>query len=496
MLFQSARLQLECVDRVATLSITSPGNGKNVVSLAFLGEFEQALRVVEERPFISVLVVRSACPGVFLTGPTAHEVERVQTDGERYSFADLGQRILARFERLSTTTLSIAFIEGLCTNAGLELALACDYRLAVARPETLLGIDALARGLFPCWGATQRLPKLLGPDRALDLLVNGRMLPARAAHRIGLVDHAFGPRPAKTELWSFIADLQDRPCGPYPRRSRRTWRQRAIEESLLCNPFIFRPWKRRIVRPAEHYLVTAVERGWRSGPAAGLATERAAFRAACADRQQRERRAAARRWDSLRANAAGAPKLAHIGIAGATPLGINLALLAMRFGASVCLLEGDARLREQGLGRLRLGLTRDVQQGWFTIVEAEQKQKALRVVSEINKLSACQAVFAAGAGESQGVNLPALDAGLPEHVILAAVSSAPASLMRRLQFPQRFVALRWLDAPLDGRHVQIALTTLTTDATLARIVRWLDGCGKWVVRAAPISVPDSAVFAA
>src|SRR5207249_1106 len=155
-----------------------------------------------------VLVIRSGRPGSFLTGPDAAEYDGLTQSDLRRRFALAGLQLGERLRQLGERTRSVALVEGECRNAGLELALACDYRLAVATPETQIGCDYLDRGQLPCHGVTVRLPRLIGLHNALDMLLHNRLIPARAAGQLGLVDHAFGPRSAKTELWWFLAELQ------------------------------------------------------------------------------------------------------------------------------------------------------------------------------------------------------------------------------------------------------------------------------------------------
>src|SRR5262249_44726294 len=155
----------------------------------------------------------------FLSGPDLDEYESLVTREQRRGYALLGQDILQQLSDLVGHVATIAYVDGECTSAALELALACDFRLAVARPENRLGFDFFDRGLLPCWGATQRLPRLIGPRAGPDMLLNNTTMPARAAKKLGLVDHAFGPRPAKTELWWFIADVLDN----RRRRKPRSW---------------------------------------------------------------------------------------------------------------------------------------------------------------------------------------------------------------------------------------------------------------------------------
>src|SRR5882724_1884196 len=110
MLYESARLRLECVDRVATLSIDAAAGAANVLSLPLLHDFDSALTIVHERPFIDVLLIRSSRPNQFLTGPHPNDLEHNQTIRERDSFADYGQRVLSRLECLSGNTTTVALI--------------------------------------------------------------------------------------------------------------------------------------------------------------------------------------------------------------------------------------------------------------------------------------------------------------------------------------------------------------------------------------------------
>src|SRR5579859_7788139 len=156
MLYQSALLRLESVDRVATLWIGTPDRSGLVATHGLLHDLGRALDAAARCPFLDVLVIRGDAPGHFLVGPDLDEVDSLGDGESRRGFALAGQSILSRLQGLSETTLTVAYIDGRCTGAGLELALACDYRLAVAKPETLIGCDALERGVLPCWGLTQR----------------------------------------------------------------------------------------------------------------------------------------------------------------------------------------------------------------------------------------------------------------------------------------------------------------------------------------------------
>jgi len=204
MLFESPHVRLTADHGTASLWLGFPGEPVNALDLARLRELEAALDAVASCPLIRVVVVRSARPAGFCAGlrPTVYASLTHATD--RAAFAWYGQRVFDRLANLEACTL--ALIDGPCLDVGLELALACDYRLCVARPTTHLGFP----GRFTCFGGAPRLRRLLG-RRAQPLLTSGATLSGREAQRLRLVDLACCERRAKIELRSFLDRLEARP---------------------------------------------------------------------------------------------------------------------------------------------------------------------------------------------------------------------------------------------------------------------------------------------
>jgi enoyl-CoA hydratase/carnithine racemase len=203
MLFESAHVRVTAEYGVGTLWLGFPGAPVNALTALRLAELDAALAAIEIDPFLNALVVASAKPAGFCAGlhPSAAEI------GDRLAFAARGQRVFARLSALPFPT--IAFIDGPCLGAGFELALACDHRLCVATPTTLLGVPGRATG----FGGGPRLRKLLG-RRAAAFVESGRTLSGREARDLGLVDLAFCSRRAKIELRTFLDELERSPRVP------------------------------------------------------------------------------------------------------------------------------------------------------------------------------------------------------------------------------------------------------------------------------------------
>jgi enoyl-CoA hydratase/carnithine racemase len=216
MLFESAHVRVSAEYGTATLWLDFPGEPVNALDLARLRELDSAIGVIERNPFLRILVVRSAKPTGFCAGLHPEALAGLNTGADRAAFAWYGQQVFHRLANLDTVT--VAFLDGPCLGAGLELALACDYRLCLSRPDTHLGFPDAPRGIPPSFGGTPRLRKLLGPRLADRLTASGRTLSGREAKALGLVDHAFCERRGKIELRTYLDRLE---CSArIPRRGR------------------------------------------------------------------------------------------------------------------------------------------------------------------------------------------------------------------------------------------------------------------------------------
>ncbi len=471
MLYRSSRLRVECAEQVATLWVESAANGQNSLTTALLQELNGAIDAVRQTRAIDVLVLRSSHPHVFATGPDLDEYESLTDAPSRRLYARVGQQVLANLRDLSLNTATIAYIDGECSNAGLELALACDFRLAVARPETRIGFDCSESGLLPCWGVSQRLPRLIGPRAAIDLLLRGARLPARAAKRLGLVDHAFSPRASKTELAWFVADQQDRKRRPPP---RKLW-SRIRDHRLWSDVTIFQPTLRRM--PAGSHLrslIEAMRRGWQFGVAEGFSAERNGFAADAAHTGSAWRRAFARARGQQHERWRNVSVPTRIGICGLNPLGLRLVVDLLAAGGSATICSDD------GPGPVRLALLQAVNQGVFNSLEADQCLKRTTFIRQVDQMPEVDLVLITGSDAVQAAHLLELDRILPPEVGLVATSpSLPLQqLTAKTHWPERIACVAFARESVSRIAVELTPTKFTDERYVAGIFRWLDRCGR------------------
>jgi 3-hydroxyacyl-CoA dehydrogenase/enoyl-CoA hydratase/3-hydroxybutyryl-CoA epimerase len=187
----SDTLHTEIVDDILVVTIDKPGDAVNTLSPALVGEFEGVFLRVDEDTLIKGVVLISGKPDGFIAGADIEQFKdfKSATDAERVS--RMGQDLLRRLEKLRVP--AVAAIHGACLGGGLETALACRYRICTDHPKTTLALPEVQLGLIPGMGGTQRLPRRVGLQTALDMILTGRSVRAKRALQNGLVDEMVHP---------------------------------------------------------------------------------------------------------------------------------------------------------------------------------------------------------------------------------------------------------------------------------------------------------------
>ncbi len=169
--------------RAGTMLVTMERPPANALGEPLLDGLQSAMDAAEQRGDVKVMVISSALPGIFAAGADIKHMSSI----DAATFTAYGDKMRAVNDRLAASPwLSVAAVDGLALGGGLELALACTMR--VSGPSGRFGLPEVKLGLIPGAGGTQRLPRLVGRGRALDIMLTARQVPAEEAHAIGLVD--------------------------------------------------------------------------------------------------------------------------------------------------------------------------------------------------------------------------------------------------------------------------------------------------------------------
>jgi enoyl-CoA hydratase/carnithine racemase len=192
-------------DDRGVLTILLDRGPANALGLPLVEGLTAALDHADATPAIRVIVVASRVDGFFAAGADIKHMGSIDAE----AFAAYGRAVRAPLNRLATSRrVAIAAIDGLALGGGLELALACTLRVGSRRAS--FGLPEVKLGLIPGAGGTQRLPKLVGRGRALDLMLTGRQVEAAEAHAIGLIDRLVDDGRAEAHALALAHELRAR----------------------------------------------------------------------------------------------------------------------------------------------------------------------------------------------------------------------------------------------------------------------------------------------
>ncbi|HEY0370956.1 MAG TPA: 3-hydroxyacyl-CoA dehydrogenase NAD-binding domain-containing protein, partial [Thermoanaerobaculia bacterium] len=181
----TAAFSIERDGDLAILWFDLPGEKVNKMSSATLRELSSMLDTIAASD-AKKLIIASRKRGIFIAGADIQEFTTVTGVEGAKTYVMLGQQVFTKLQNLKQTT--VAAIDGVCLGGGCELALSCDWRVMSDSPKAQIGLPEVKLGIFPAWGGTSKLPRLIGLPAALDIILNGKSLDGKRAKRAGLVD--------------------------------------------------------------------------------------------------------------------------------------------------------------------------------------------------------------------------------------------------------------------------------------------------------------------
>lgn len=260
---------------IAWLAIDVPNEKMNTLQAAFADEMTEIFAQLKDSSGVKGLIVHSLKPDNFVAGADVRMLEACKSAAEAESLASQGQTL---FQQLSDLPYPVvAAIHGPCLGGGLELALACDYRVCTDADATRLGLPEVQLGLLPGSGGTQRLPRLIGLLPSLDLILTGKQLRAQKAKKLGVVDACV---PA-TILLDVAKQFIDK--GKRSTKQKVTTKEKILSGSSLGRKFVFEQAakktneKTRGNYPATVAILEVIQHGLEKGMKQGLELEAKRF---------------------------------------------------------------------------------------------------------------------------------------------------------------------------------------------------------------------------
>lgn len=269
---------------IGTLTFDVPNEKVNILSLDVLNQLDQILDSLKNHPDIKALVIKSGKPDTFIAGANLHEFENGFTDP---TFAERAiSKGHAVFHKLSSLSFpTIALIHGVCLGGGLELALACKYRLVSDHPKTTLGLPETTIGIFPGWGGTQRLPRLVGLMEGVQMITSGRPVNGSKAVKIKLADRLYTNEFADEKLNEFLEKCLSKKGQIELKKQRQHtgFQHLLIEANPIGRAYLFKKAKEEILNktkghyPAPMIALQVIEETYTMPLEQGLNREKAIF---------------------------------------------------------------------------------------------------------------------------------------------------------------------------------------------------------------------------
>jgi 3-hydroxyacyl-CoA dehydrogenase/enoyl-CoA hydratase/3-hydroxybutyryl-CoA epimerase len=502
LLFQAETLRVDQqAEGVAIVWLDVPSRPINVFNRRVLADLDAALDRVAAEALLRCLVVRSGKASGFLAGADLGEFTQVTTAADAAALSALGQ---ALFDKLANLRLPVvAVIHGPCLGGGLEFALACDYRLVVDAPGTQLGLPEIELGLLPAWGGTQRLPRVIGLERAFNVILGARRLNPRDALRWGLADAlAATDEDVQRELEKLLQRAATEGKRPKTNLPRRSWRQTLLESNAFGRRLLFKGTERYMRRrvpddmPAPKEALEAMRVGIAQGIDAGLAYEREAvsrlaLTPACRNLiglffQREEARKLPAAWKE-------APPIRRIGIVGLGAMGAGIAQLAAVRGLEVVVQEVNEEAFGTGLLKVAALFEKAVQRGILTQDEANRKLSSMRGGTTWQGFDSVDLVIEAAIEDLEAKReiFREMDRRTPANTVLATNTSSlsVAALQDGMSHPERVAGMHFFNPVHKMPLVEVARTPRTNEPTIAALARLAVALGK-----TPVIVRDSPGF--
>ncbi|WP_367873453.1 3-hydroxyacyl-CoA dehydrogenase NAD-binding domain-containing protein [Luteolibacter sp. Populi] len=471
--------------RHGVLSFDREGSSANLFDRAVLVELSEKLDALSAHPELEGLLIRSAKPAIFIAGADLKVLSTAQGE-ELRDLIELGQATFQKLAELPYPT--VAAIHGACVGGGLELALACDWRVASDASATKIGLPETNLGILPAWGGTTRLPRLIGLPAALPLILGGKILVAKAARAKGIVDAVVPQENLEAHALTFL------------KRGKRHLPNRILLHNPVVAPLIAMKARKDLLEKT---------RGLYPGPEAALEIAAKSCYGPITQGFRREKEAilklAARpethqlmrlfflqeRAKKHRVVQAEAQPVGRCAVIGAGVMGAGIAYWLSARGHEVVLRDLDDAALAKGMKAIAKNYDEARSRRVFTPTEAARGLDRIFPTAAPVPLDRCDMVIEAAVERLDIKKKVFADLAArtrPDTILATNTSALPVhELAEVVSNPERLVGLHFFNPVHRMQLVEVVRTPQTSDSTLATAVAFVRSIGKLpvVVRDAP-----------
>ena len=491
-------------DGVAVLLLDVPGQSQNTLETDLIDEFAEVLDWLESDRSIRAAVFASGKPDSFLAGADLSSLEHTISATAAEALSRRGQEAMNRLEELRLPI--VAAIHGACLGGGLELALVCAARVCSDSPKTVFGLPEVQLGLLPGAGGTQRLPRLVGIQTALDLMLTGRHVRPAKAKKMGLVDEVVrasilidvAAKHALRLLQEPVAKKATFGAALKDFTSAKGAQRLALEENPLGRKLLFQQARKALLAktrhnyPAAERIVDVVELGIEKGLERGLEEEAKAFGALAVSNEAKQLMNIFFAMNALKKDtgvegAAETVAVSKLGILGAGLMGAGIATVTLdkAYGVSVRLKDRDDEGLGRGLSHIKKFFDKRVKKRVLTANQGARQRSRVTATTDLTGFGGCEVVIEAVfedldlkhrlLKELEGV-------GHKPQIFASNTSSIPITRIAEVaERPERVIGMHYFSPVEKMPLLEIIVTEKTADWVTATCVELGKAQGKTVI---------------
>ena len=486
-------------DGIGLVTIDMPGRAMNVLNPTLTAPFGELVQRLETDASLKGLVITSGKP-TFIVGADIDQLTQITSADEAFALCEALKRDLRRMETCGKPV--VAAINGTALGGGLELALACHARIALDDPKLKLGLPEVKLGLLPGGGGTQRVPRLIGIQKAMDLITTGKELTAAKAKEMGLVTELAASRDeliAKAKAWCLA---HPKAAAPWDVKGFKIpggdSKSPGVVQVLAIAPSMANAKAHGNYPALTHIMSCLFEGGLLDFDAASQVESR--YFAACVV-SQTSKNMIGTLWHQLNAIKKGQSrpkgvaesKVKKLGILGAGMMGAGIAYVSAKVGIDVVLLDTTQENADKGKAYSQGLLDKAISRGKSTPEKRDALLARIQTTTSYADLDGCDLVIEA-VFEDRGIKAKCTQQAeaviAPTAVYASNTSTLPITgLAQASARPANFIGLHFF-SPVDKMPlVEIIVGQGTSDETLARGFDYVLQIGK-----TPIVVNDKRGF--
>ncbi len=265
-------------NKIGVLTFNYPDSKANKFNTATMTELNEKIDEIAKNKDIKCLLFMSAKSSIFIAGADIDEIKDITDPKQGYDVGKKGHEIFAKIENLPFPT--VAVINGACMGGGTELSLSCKYRIASDHPKTKIALPEVNLGILPGWGGCTRLPKLIGLQRSLDIILTGKNLIPKRALRAGVIDKIIPKEMVKETAITFAKEvIKGKNVLARSKRKQKGLLNILLEKNPLGRAIVFSQAKKAVMKkthghyPAPLRALEVIKKGYGKSLKVGLEAE-------------------------------------------------------------------------------------------------------------------------------------------------------------------------------------------------------------------------------